>query len=42
MSTPASAGPTMRAALKDAEFMPTALTTCARPTSSMMNDCRAG
>ena len=40
--TPATAGPTIRAVLNDAEFMPTALTTCSRPTSSMMNDCRAG
>ena len=32
----------MRAELKDAEFMPTALVRCCRPTSSLMNDCRVG
>ncbi len=42
MRMPATAGPTIRAVLNDAEFMPTALTTCERPTSSMMNDWRVG
>jgi hypothetical protein len=42
MSTPATAGPTMRAVLNDAEFMPTALTRYWRPTSSMMKERRVG
>ena len=42
MRMPATAGPTMRAALKDTEFKPTALATRPRPTSSMMKDCRVG
>ena len=42
MSTPASAGPTMRAALKLAELRPTALVRSAGSTISDTNDCRAG
>ena len=42
MSTPAIAGPTMRAALKEAELRPTALVRSSAETSSDTNDCRAG
>ncbi|GAA3096864.1 hypothetical protein GCM10020254_47710 [Streptomyces goshikiensis] len=42
ISTPASAGPTSRADWKLAEFRLTALATCAGPTISETNVCRAG
>ena len=42
MSTPATAGPTIRAALNAAEFSATAFATSPLPTMSMTNDCRAG
>ena len=42
MSTPASAGPTMREALNRLEFNAIALGSSSRPTIWMVNDCRAG
>jgi len=42
ITTPATAGPTIRARLNPAELSATALDTSARPTSSITNDCRAG
>ncbi len=42
MSRPATAGPTRRAALKEAELSPTALERSSGPTISETNDCRAG
>ena len=42
MRMPAMAGPMIRAPLNAAEFSPTALVTCARPTSSITSDWRAG
>ena len=42
ISSPPIAGPTMRAALKEAEFSATALARSALPTISTMNDWRAG
>jgi len=42
ITSPATAGPTMRARLKPAELSATALDTSARPTSSITNDWRAG
>ncbi len=42
MRTPATAGPTIRAALKAAEFSATAFATSPLPTISMTNDWRAG
>ncbi len=42
ISRPASAGPIMRARLKDAEFRPTALVRSSGPTISLTNDCRVG
>ena len=42
MTSPPTAGPTMRAALKAAEFSATALTRSALPTSSAISDWRAG
>ena len=42
MSRPARAGPTMRAAWKDALFRPTALLWSSRGTISLTNACRAG
>jgi len=40
--SPARAGPRIRAALKLAEFSPTALVRSSWPTISETNDCRAG
>ena len=40
--SPPSPGPTIRAALKEAEFSATALATSARPTISATSDWRAG
>ena len=42
MRTPATAGPTMRAALNEAELSATALPTSSRPTSSTTKDWRTG
>src|SRR5262245_14081545 len=42
MTRPPSPGPTMRAALNEAELRATALATLARPTISATSDCRAG
>jgi hypothetical protein len=42
MSTPATAGPMVRATLTRTELRLTALRRCSGPTSSSMNDCRAG
>ena len=39
---PATAGPTMRAALNEAELSATAFTRSARPTSRITKDCRTG
>ncbi len=39
---PATAGPTVRATLTSTEFRLTAFRRCSGPTSSIMNDCRAG
>ncbi len=39
---PATAGPIERATLTSTEFKLTALRRCSLPTSSIMNDCRAG
>ncbi len=40
--TPATAGPTVRATFTSTELRLTALRRCSAPTSSIMNDCRAG
>src|SRR2546426_11424177 len=42
MSSPAAAGPAMRATLKAAELSATALATSVRPASSTTNACRTG
>jgi hypothetical protein len=42
ISTPAIAGPTMRARLNVVEFSATALVSCSLPTISPTNDCRTG
>ena len=42
MSTPAIAGPIMRAALNEVELRPTAFESSASPTSSDTKTCRAG
>ena len=42
MSSPASAGPTMREALNRLEFKAIALDSSRRPTSWMVNACRTG
>ena len=42
ISTPATAGPIMRAALKEVELSATALDRCASPTSSATKLWRAG
>ena len=42
ITTPAIAGPTIRARLNPAELRATALDTSARPTISIRNDWRAG
>ena len=42
MSSPATAGPTMRAVLKTIEFSATAFGRSGRPTRSVTKDCRAG
>ena len=42
MSSPATAGPTMRAVLKMIEFSATALGRSGRPTRSVTKDWRAG
>ena len=42
ISSPASAGPTIRAVLKPAELRPTALVTSSGPTISETNAWRAG
>jgi hypothetical protein len=39
---PAMAGPTIRAALNEAELRPTALVRSSAWTISLTNDCRAG
>ena len=42
ISSPATAGPSTRATLTSVELRLTALRRCSGPTSSSMNDCRAG
>lgn len=42
ISRPTRPGPISRAALKEAEFRPTALDNSSLPTISTTNDCRVG